>query len=134
MRLAEAQVLLANGFPQGAYYLGGYALELMLKARICHLLCVVDFYEKRQRENRKSFWTHDLDSLLTLSGLRSSLEEAGDPARGGNRNLLKNWNYVIAWSEECRYADDVNMHKSQKFIDALTNPRNGILPWLTTHF
>ena len=33
-RLAEAKALLAAGFPAGAYYLAGYAVECALKACI----------------------------------------------------------------------------------------------------
>jgi HEPN domain-containing protein len=41
-RLAEAELLLANGFWSGAYYLAGYALECALKAKIAS-----SFREKR---------------------------------------------------------------------------------------
>jgi len=35
LRLKEARALLTSGYPDGAYYLGGYALELALKAVVC---------------------------------------------------------------------------------------------------
>jgi HEPN domain-containing protein len=34
-RLEEAQILAQNGKYDGAFYLAGYSIELMLKAKVC---------------------------------------------------------------------------------------------------
>ena len=44
MKLKAAELLLQNNFFDDAYYLGGYSVELLLKARICKVLCIPDFF------------------------------------------------------------------------------------------
>ena len=56
---------------QWAVYLGGYAVEAALKARICRVL---DFEEYPDfGEFRRLYASHDLDQLLKLSGLSRKL-------------------------------------------------------------
>lgn len=90
-RLADATLLFRNERPDGAFYLGGYAVELALKARICQTLNWIGFPEKRSEfDNLTSFRTHKLDVLLALSGqeqrikseyLGSALSQVGNLAR-----------------------------------------------------
>jgi HEPN domain-containing protein len=63
-RLQESKALLAAGFPEGAYYLAGYAVECALKACIAKRTREHDFPEKES----KDFYIHDLDKHW---GLRS---------------------------------------------------------------
>lgn len=46
LRLSESTALLAAGFPDGAYYLAGYAMECALKACIAKRTREYDFPEK----------------------------------------------------------------------------------------
>ena len=46
LRLRESKALLAAGFPDGAYYLAGYAVECALKACIAKRSQEHDFPEK----------------------------------------------------------------------------------------
>lgn len=43
-RLEEAKILCAAGKYDGAFYLAGYSVELMLKAKICEHFDIDDLY------------------------------------------------------------------------------------------
>ena len=55
-RIIEAESLCANGHNGLAFYVAGYAVELYLKARICRVLNIPDFFDY---ENRKKFENED---------------------------------------------------------------------------
>lgn len=40
----EAECLFNPGFFDGAYYMGGYVIELLLKAKVCKTLNINDFF------------------------------------------------------------------------------------------
>ena len=46
-RMREARILLAANEPDGAYYLGGYAVECGLKACIIKMLNATDEWQER---------------------------------------------------------------------------------------
>jgi HEPN domain-containing protein len=71
LRLKEAKALLAAGFPEGAYYLAGYAVECALKACIARKTQEFDFPEKKRVNDSH---THDLGKLLVLAGLSEDLQ------------------------------------------------------------
>lgn len=58
-RIKDAEVLYANRRYAGAVYLCGYAVELALKARICHTLKWLEFPEtpKEMQQYRRSYIT-----------------------------------------------------------------------------
>lgn len=64
-RLAEATLLLAQGYPSGAYYLAGYAVECALKASIATRFKADEIPDKSLVN---SVYTHKLIELLRLSG------------------------------------------------------------------
>ena len=93
-RLQDASLLFTNLRPDGALYLGGYAVELALKARICKTLNWTGFPEKRSEfENFSSFKTHKLDVLLALSGQEQRIKS----------EYLWAWSAVATWDPEARY-------------------------------
>lgn len=93
-RLEDAEVLLAGERIDGAAYLCGYAVELVLKARICGALNWSGFPENRKEfENFGSFKTHRLDVLLALSGQEQSIKT----------NQLSEWSAFSKWDPEARY-------------------------------
>ena len=94
LRLRESKALLAAGFPEGAYYLAGYAVECALKACIAKRTQEHDFPERES----KDYYKHDLKELLNFAKLKDDLalsvqtNPAGCPilalfssARVGNR-------------------------------------------------
>lgn len=129
-RLEEAKLLLSNGYFEGAFYLAGYSIELMLKARICKHLEIEDFYLKQPEPLKKAYFVHNLEQLLTLSGLRKKYEDETDAEKGRNKALSKNWNKICSWNETARYDCDVKQPDAIALIKAIENPENGFLPWL----
>src|SRR4051812_7843170 len=95
-RLAEAKALLAAGFPAGAYYLAGYAVECALKACIAKRVQQYDFPEKRKVEQS---WSHDLVKLVGTAELEVALTAEVQQTQG----FAKNWNVVKDWNESKRY-------------------------------
>jgi len=68
-RLRDAQVLLRARRLDGSFYLCGYAVELVLKARICRTLRWPGFPESAQDfKGYQLLRTHDLEILLRFSG------------------------------------------------------------------
>ena len=93
-RLKDAEALLAAGRFDGAVYLGGYVVELTLKARICKALGWSDFPQTRSEfQNYQSFKVHDLDVLLRLSGAERKVKT----------QFLAEWSAVGLWTSEVRY-------------------------------
>jgi HEPN domain-containing protein len=91
-RLAEARLLLANGFPSGAYYLAGYAIECALKAIIATGFRA-NVIPDKSRVN--SIYTHNLKDLLSLADLKSPLEDDMNE----NSALRESWATISRWSE-----------------------------------
>ncbi|MCH9011178.1 MAG: HEPN domain-containing protein, partial [Chloroflexi bacterium] len=67
LRVEEARVLLRNGYYSGAYYLIGYAVECALKACIAKQIRRYDFPDRKLVNDS---YTHDLEKLLGVSGLK----------------------------------------------------------------
>ncbi len=88
VRLNEAQALYRNKRYDGAVYLCGYAVEVALKARICRTLKWAGFPESnREFAHYQSFKTHDLDVLLTLSGIEARIRaDYGSEWSNGTNN------------------------------------------------
>ena len=84
LMLSQAECLLSANYPNGAYYLGGYTIELLLKARICKTLGIDDFFDfgnplktkiKNEDMVTRPFKVHDLAQLMILSGLYHKMEK-----------------------------------------------------------
>jgi HEPN domain-containing protein len=93
-RLKDAEALLALARFDGAIYLAGYVVELALKSRICVLLNWKGFPQTGSEfQNYKSFKTHNLDVLLSLSGAEEKIKT----------QHLAEWSAIAAWDPEARY-------------------------------
>lgn len=93
-RLKDAKVLLESRRYDGAVYLVGYAVEIALKARICRTLKWPGYpFTGKEFRNYQSFRTHDLDSLLSLSGVEAKIK----------RLFLTQWSVVARWEPSVRY-------------------------------
>jgi HEPN domain-containing protein len=122
LRLKEARLLFGAGCWEGAYYLGGYAVECLLKACIARKTERHDFPD-RDRTNQS--YTHDLEKLLHLAGLDGALKAAGreDP------ELAYNWQTVGQWSEQSRY-EKHSKQEAEKLLNAIQRRKSGIYSWL----
>jgi HEPN domain-containing protein len=121
-RIREASALLAAGFPDGAYYLAGYAVECALKACIAKKTREHDFPEKKLANES---YTHKLQDLLRLSELKSEF----DGARQLDQHLNANWRIIQDWSEESRY-EKWTFQEAASLLSAIDDQPGGILPWI----
>lgn len=93
-RLKDAEMLLRAGRYDGAIYLCGYAVELVLKARICKTLSWSGYPATAgECHNYRSFQTHNLDVLLHLAGVERKIKTT----------FLAEWSTVATWDPEVRY-------------------------------
>lgn len=70
IRIKEAKILLDRKSYAGAFYLAGYAVECALKACIAKQTQAYDF----PPQDAKTFYTHDLDTLVNKADLKSLRE------------------------------------------------------------
>ena len=126
-RLADADVLLGGARWAAAYYLLGYAVECGLKACAARQFRQDEVPDKRVVND---FYTHALDKLLAVSGVKAPLEDRArnDPAFGIN------WNTVRDWDETSRYEHLTSEAKARDMRFAVGDPTSGVLSWLKTQW
>jgi HEPN domain-containing protein len=128
-RERDAAALLSTKRWSAAYYLAGYAVECGLKA------CVVVYVKKnadvvfREKKFSEKCWTHDIEDLLKLAGLRPER----DADASVNSALLGNWQAVKDWSEVARYQRKTRL-EAEELYQAVTHNANGVLPWIRNHW
>ena len=136
-RLEEAEILHRNNKHDGAFYLSGYSVELMLKAKVCERISVPNLFDEDDKvlnatsgisEIRRFLKTHNLHILLIFSGLREKFEND----KISNTHLLKANSLLFSnWNETSRY-------KPCGFMDAgdvtdllsLLKDPDGLLLWI----
>lgn len=123
LRVKEAKVLLENGYFSGAYYLLGYAVECALKASIAKQIKRYDFPDRKLINDS---YSHELEKLLSVSGLKAELQKE----IRNNQDLEVNWAIVKDWSVESRYFPDISETTARDFYSAVTARKNGVLSWL----
>lgn len=91
--IADAQILYDAGSYHNAFYLAGYAAEFWLKARIVkHMKWTV----YRTGKDMQSFKRHDLDHLLSFTGLEKQIKNIAG-------QYFRDWQTVVTWNVELRY-------------------------------
>ena len=126
-RVADAEALLQAGRWAAAYYLLGYAIECGLKA------CTTKQFREYTVPDKtivNDFYTHRLDRLLNISGVKDALEKraAADP------QFRTNWNSVRDWNEASRYEHTTTEVKARDMLIAVTDAASGVLTWLKTQW
>ena len=126
IRLQESRALLAAGFPEGAYYLAGYAVECALKACIAKRTREHDFPEKKLVNDSH---THDLGKLLNLAELKDELDAVigADPAMQSALDKIQDW------SETSRYQRRT-AQEADALLKAIEDQTGGLLPWIRLHW
>ena len=139
LRLEEADILCQVGKYDGAFYLAGYSIELMLKAKICNYFGInnlFDFNDNKISHGvsnvRKALKTHDITVLFMLSGLKPKF----DKAKSEKMILLKTNALLFegsgkcSWNEQLRYQlNSQNSDKVKDLIDLLKRD-DGLLKWI----
>lgn len=126
-RVADAEALLLAGRWAAAYYLLGYAVECALKA------CAARQFHENEVPDKtvvNDFYTHRLDKLLGISGVKKGLEDKA----GAEAAFQINWNTVRDWSETSRYDHSTSEAKARDMLVAVTDPNAGVLSWLRTQW
>lgn len=126
-RVADAEALLQAGRWAAAYYLLGYAIECGLKA------CAAKQFREHEVPDKRvvdDFYTHRLDRLLNISGVKDALEKraAADP------QFRRHWNTVRDWNEASRYEHATTEAKAGALLTAVTDTASGVLTWLKTQW
>ncbi|MGF7076483.1 hypothetical protein [Mucilaginibacter sp. R-33] len=136
-RLKEAEILYNNTMCDGAFYLAGYSVELMLKAKICDRLGIPNLFDETNSNTnsirgigdiRKTLKTHNLFTLLIFSGLKVKF----DNDKANNKDLAKANSLLFnAWDENARYKPCGHMlNKDVEKLINLLSGANGILSWI----
>jgi hypothetical protein len=122
-RLADAVALAQEGRNASAIAMSLYAVELCLKARICHRLDL-DALPKK-------FQIHDFDSLLLLAGLKRAMDNLG------NHPVKLSWDAITAqnankYINELRYKPALNWTPAQaaEYLRWVNHPQDGVIPWV----
>ncbi len=126
MRLGDANLLLQNQRASSAYYLAGYAMDLALKVCISKQIQSAVIPDKAFINE---IYTHKLDKLLGLAGLRTQF----DSDSRINPQLDANWAIVTKWDEQSRYKlwDPL---EAESLIKALNDPSYGVFQWVKRHW
>lgn len=122
LRLKEAETLLASGFPDGSYYLAGYAVECALKACIAKRTREHDFPDKKMVADSH---THDIGKLLQLAELKAEL----DNAIQNDRAMRARVSAIQDWAETSRYERKTDQ-EARDLLEAIELPAGGLLPWI----
>jgi hypothetical protein len=106
-------VIQTNARYDGAGYICGYAVELILKARICDPLHWPGYpASRREFTHLLSFKTHHLDVLLSLSGREQAIQQ----------NHFAHGSIVSDWNPEdrSRAVGGVSAQDAQDFLASTT--------------
>jgi HEPN domain-containing protein len=125
-KLSDAGILLKAGSWANAYYLAGYAVELALKA------CIAKSFKSETIPDKdlvNATYTHKFRNLAATAGLSPDLQkrEKADLA------FSANWGLVNSWSPDARYKS-ASEQDARDLIAAISDPKNGVLPWITTYW
>ena len=107
-RFNEAEALHQAGLHEGAMYLAGYALELLLKAKISERLDIPNLFDDNFVQSmdkqvsglvfrfpsdfRKFFLVHDLAKLFLLTGLRNRFN--ADKGADRSQKMMNAWTCI----------------------------------------
>lgn len=120
-RVKEAALLAKQGFHATAIYLGGYAVECLLKAMICRRL--------DQEALPVMFHSHDLEALLFFSGLTRRME-ANKPVHRSFAKVKDMWK--LDTDQSIRYRDPASVGEKdwRLFFRWLNHEKVGVMAWL----
>ena len=97
-----------------------------MKACIAKMTNQHDFPDK---DFVHSCYMHSIEKLVGLANLKLQRDADADK----NRALKNNWSVAKDWNEGSRYAR-WTQKEGQDLYDAITDPADGVLPWLKTHW
>jgi hypothetical protein len=124
-RDAEAQQLMVHGYHSTALSLRIYSLEIRIKTLICKHL--------RLSHLPKVCKTHDIKELVIFTGLSSELQDPANAAVRQNWDLLADFSKVRLNDQRYLPRGLLDPLELKKHNDALDDPQDGVLAWLSRH-
>lgn len=125
-RASDAEALLAAGRWSAAYYFVGYAVECGLNACVAKQANLHDFPDK---DRASKCYTHRAAALVVAAGL-----ERDRLARfNASADFAGYWLIVKEWDEQSRYLQWTDA-QARELFEAVTDPTDGVLPWITGHW
>jgi hypothetical protein len=126
-RILDARAHLVAGVDRwsAAFYLIGYAVECGLKSCVLARVAAHPEVIYQDRKFLNDAWTHDFERLLIVAG--SQADRDNDAA--ANLALYENWQRVKDWNEKSRYLQKTHV-EAQGLFDAVTDPVDGVMPWI----
>jgi HEPN domain-containing protein len=121
-KLADAKLLLENDKAANAYYLAGYAVELLLKAAISSRFQAETIPDPGWA---RDIFTHDLEKLVRLALLDDDLRRNSDV----DDEFRARWDIVSEWKEDSRYYVR-ERRDAEALIQAIDDPDHGVFQWL----
>jgi HEPN domain-containing protein len=125
-KVADAIKLFELGSFSNAYYLGGYGLEIALKACIARQISADTIPDKKFIND---VYVHDIQRLVRLAGLSFPLQQAQDT----DFEFGQRWGIVCQWSPDSRYLS-TDQYNCNVFLDAIVNDHHGVMPWIKRHW
>ena len=137
-RLNEAKILCDAGKYDGAFYLAGYSIELMLKAKICERFDVDNLFDENVNKDginkvRNAVKLHDVGLLLTFSGLRKKLDVEKATNRVLNTTITRLFDAEnkCLWDEKSRYQPIGSQNPDDvKELISLLLDEEGLIQWI----
>ena len=121
-KLADAKLLLSHDRPGNAFYLAGYAVELLLKAAISSRFQANTIPDPSWL---KDVFTHNLERLVKLALLEDDLKRSSD----ADDEFKGRWDIVLEWNEASRYYVR-SQRDADALIAAIDDPNHGVFQWL----
>ncbi len=133
-KLDDAELLLANNRLDNAYYLAGYAVELLLKARVCKTLGISDFFDfenpartklKNESVITRPYKVHDYEQLIILSGIYVEFQKE----LMINNLFSEKWSTISQWNENARYLTGKTFDEVKDFLTSAKE----VMLWIKKH-
>ncbi len=132
-KILDAECLLAAGRFDGAYYIAGYNVELLLKAKVCKTLGIDNFFDfgnrakliKNESDLSRTYKVHDLEQLMILSGIFTPFEAEII----SNTDFRAAWSIIKDWNEGHRYLTGKTQRDAQDLLTSI----NKFQIWIQNH-
>jgi hypothetical protein len=121
-KLSDAKLLQSNDRPGNAYYLAGYAIELLLKAAISSRFQANTIPDPSWL---RDVFSHNLERLAKVALLEDGVKRASD----ANAEFKARWDIVLEWKETSRYYARTQ-RDADALIAAIDDPKHGVFQWL----
>lgn len=100
-------------------------MECAIKACIAKRTNLHDFPDKQRAD---SSWHHNLGKLIETAEIKND----HDLKVSQSKEFFLNWNTVIQWKNESRFDVAIDQAQAESMFLGVTQPVDGVLPWLRT--